>query len=332
MPGYRNASLTKGFCAGLITLLFVTLTHAETPQQDTKPVNPMRDFGMTASNVFFYYADLDRATHFYTQTLGLTLVADYGMAKILRVAPTSYLTLVDGRKGMHRPEEPKTVAIALVTDQLEGWWAYIQKQGVPVKFPFAPKEGRPHHGFVAIDPEGYLLEFERFNTHEENTKLMPRLNNTATLYPEMGKSDVPPGLGFNATVIWFYYKDMVGIQKFYEEVMGFDLIVDQGWAKVYPLSPSGYFGLVDEQRGMHKFTEQKAVTMSFLTDRVDDWYTYLSTNKAVKMRSQKMEESNPRYRAFLGYDPEGYYLEFDVFLDHSDNTRLMEALTSGMKK
>ncbi|HIG46549.1 MAG TPA: VOC family protein, partial [candidate division Zixibacteria bacterium] len=211
---------------GCMALFIVSCSQPAPPEEDHVPVNPMNDFGMTASNVFFYYTDLDRATKFYTETLGLNIAADYGFAKILQVAPTSFITLVDETKGMHKSSEPKTVAIALVTDQLGEWWDYIEKQDVEIKFPYDPKEGRPHHGFVAIDPEGYLLEFERFNVHEENEKLMPVLDKTATVYPPDDQTTtVPPGLGFKATVVWFYYKDMAGIQRFYEDVMGFDLIV-----------------------------------------------------------------------------------------------------------
>ena len=291
------------------------------------PVNPMNDFGMTASNVFFYYTNLARATQFYTETLGLNVAADYGFAKILQVAPTSFITLVDETKGMHKSSEPKSVAIALITDQLDEWWDYIEKQDAQIKSPYNPKEGRPHHGFVVIDPEGYFLEFERFNIHEENKKLSPVLDKSPTVYPPRDQnSTVPPGLGFKATVVWFYYKDMEGIQRFYEDVMGFDLIVDQGWAKIYPISPSGYFGLVDEQRGMHNFTEQKAVTMSFWTDRLDDWYAYASTHEAINMRSEKIEDGSPEYRAFVAYDPEGYYIEWDVFNDVSENEELLKIL------
>ena len=315
----------------MVTCLLIIIAgcgQSAPPEEEPVPVNPMNDFGMTASNVFFYYTDLEGATKFYTETLGLNVAADYGFAKILQVAPTSFITLVDETKGMHKSSEPKTVAIALVTDQLDAWWDYIEKQNVEIKFPYkGPQEGRAHDGFVAIDPEGYFLEFERFNAHEENEKLMPLLDKTATLYPPADQTTtVPEGLGFKATVVWFYYKDMAGIQKFYEEVLGFDLIVDQGWAKIYPISPSGYFGLVDEQRGMHNFTEEKAVTMSFWTDRLDDWYAYTSTNEAIKMRSEKIEEENPRYRAFVSYDPEGYYLEWDVFNGVPDNEELLKII------
>jgi hypothetical protein len=120
---------------------------------------------------------------------------------------------------------------------------------------------------------------------------------------------------------------MDGMQKFYEEVMGFDLIVDQGWAKIYQIGPSGYFGLVDEQRGMHNFTEEKAVTLSIFTANIDDWYEYLSNNDRVEMRSQKIEVED-EFRAFIAYDPEGYFIEWDVFSDIPVNADLVKMISA----
>jgi len=287
----------------------------------------MSEFGTTASNVFFYYEDVEAATDFYHEVLGLHIVADYGFAKIMQVAPKSFITLVDHTKGMHSSEEPKTTAIALVTDQLDEWWVYISSRDVEMRSDnYTPHEGSAHDGFVAIDPEGYFLEFERFNPHPENEKFMPVLNGTQTLlaHPD---SDVPDGLGFKATVVWFYYKDMEGIQGFYEDVLGFDMIVDQGWAKIYHVGPTGYLGLVDEQRGMHRFTEQKAVTMSFLTANLDGWYEYASNHEDVEMRSPAIEEEVP-YRAFVAYDPEGYFIEWNVFNSAPGNEALLEAINA----
>jgi catechol 2,3-dioxygenase-like lactoylglutathione lyase family enzyme len=289
--------------------------------------DPMQDFGTTASNVFFYYEDLERAETFYRQTLGLHLVADYGMAKILQVAPKSFITLVHHESGMHSADEPKTAAIALVTDQLDEWWDYIDAQDIDMRSEsYTPREGSAHDGFVAIDPEGYFLEFERFNPHPENEEFTPVLDSTETLYADAA-SRVPPGLGFKATVVWFYYKDMAGIQSFYEDVLGFDLIVDQGWAKIYPIGPTGYFGLVDESRGMHNFTETKAVTLSIITDDVDGWYEYTKTHDAVEMRSEEISDTE-RYRAFVAYDPGGYYLEWDIFKDSEQNKMLVQAINA----
>ncbi len=153
-------------------------------EEESTPVNPMNEYGMTASNVFLYYVDVEAATEFYTKTLGFAVAADYGFAKILRVAPSSFITLVDEKMGMHSASDPKTVAIALITDQLDEWWDYLKDLDVEMRSSsYNPQEGRPHHGFVAIDPEGYLLEFERFNEHAENEMLVPVLNETATVYP-----------------------------------------------------------------------------------------------------------------------------------------------------
>jgi hypothetical protein len=107
--------------------------------------------------------------------------------------------------------------------------------------------------------------------------------------------------------------------------MGFDLIVDQGWTKIYPIGPTAYFGIVDEQRGMHSFTEQKAVTLSLLTDDLDGWYQYLSNHDGIEMRSEEISDTD-LYRAFVAYDPEGYYLEWDVFKDVPENDTIWWAI------
>ena len=310
-----------------LLMLFVLIGcgQSDGPVEATVNIDPMTEFGTTAGNVFFYYEDVEAAFTFYKEVMGFHVAADYGFAKIMQVAPQSFITLVDHEKGMHSADEPKTTAIALVTDQLDEWWDYVQTQEIDMRSTeYNPMEGRPHHGFVAIDPEGYFLEFERFLPHEENRDFMPVLDATPTLYTDP-ESGVPEGLGFKATIVWFYYKDMDGIQRFYEDVLGFDLIVDQGWAKIYPIGPTAYFGPVDEQRGMHNFTEEKAVTLSILTSDIDGWYNHLSNHDGIEMRSGEISETD-RYRAFVAYDPEGYYLEWNVFKDMSDNHAILTAI------
>ncbi|MFZ1807520.1 MAG: VOC family protein, partial [Cyclobacteriaceae bacterium] len=268
----------------------------------------MNDFGIEATNLFLYYKDLDRATQFYTETLGLELLSDYTMAKILRITSDSYLILVDATKGMHTADEPKTVALALLTNQLGEWYDYLKKEGVIIKYEYKPKEGGAHDGFVAIDPEGYLLEFETFKQHPENELFIPQLNNVKTITPLVSqKTTVPEGLGFNATITWLYYKDLPHMEAFYEQTLGLSLIADQGWAKIYQSSNSGYIGLVDERRGMHNHTEKKAVNVSFILKDLDGWFKYTSENKSFELRSKEIGIGpENKYRAFVGFDPEGY--------------------------
>ena len=188
-----------------------------------------------AMNAFYYYDDVDAAWAFYTETLGLRTVVDYGFAKILRVAESSYLTLVDAAEGMHSTDEPRTVTLAFVTEEVEGWYDYLSSQGVSMRSELRTVEGRPHDGFVAIDPEGYLLEFERFNPHAENERLMPALAEIEALYAAPAVETNRPGnLGVQATVLWLYYRDLGRMQRFWRDALGQEMIVDQGWAKVYP--------------------------------------------------------------------------------------------------
>lgn len=290
-------------------------------------VNPFESFGITANNAFLYYDDVEAATDFYTQTLGLRVAADYGFAKIIQVASTSYITLVDGQEGMHTPDEPKTVALALITDQLDEWYEYLVDQGMEIRSALDPSEGSPHDGFVTYDPEGYVLEFERFNVHPENEQFIPLLEQVETLYPDPDQqTTVPAGLGFKATVLWLYYQNTEGVLAFLEDNLGFERTVDQGWAWIYQTSPSGYIGPVDETRGMHNYTEQKAVTVSFFTDNIEGWFSHVSETNAFELRSTEIQaDSTGRFLAFVGYDPEGYYLEFDTFLEHDLNVRLLES-------
>jgi len=315
----------------LITAGTINLSCTELPEMNTKKT--LEDFDIRATNLFLYYEDLDRATSFYTEILGIELVADYGMASILRVAQASYLILVDAEKGMHSSDEPKSVAVALITDQLEEWYTYLKTQDVEFKYDFNPSEGQPHDGFVILDPEGYYLEFERFNPHPENEKLTPLLSISPKLFPPSGQqTTVPAGLGFKAMVTWLYYKDIVSMQRFYEDVLGLNMIVDQGWVKIYQVSATGFTGLVDETRGMHSYAEQKAATVSFIIDDVDGWFEYSRENDLFELRSSEVEDGpDGEYRAFVGYDPEGYYLEFDRFFEHERNRLLLGYLNEAVR-
>ena len=287
------------------------MTHQSTPN-------------LQACNAFFYYTDVEAAWAFYRDTLGLDTAADYGFAKIMRVTNTSYLTLVDASSGMHQADEPKSVAIALITDQLEGWHQYLTTANVPFRFPFYPKANSAHDGFVVLDPEGYYLEFERFNPHAENTELIPQLDRLESVYPTQGAR--PADLGIKATVLWLYHRDLDHMTRFYETLFGVHLLVDQGWAKIYSIVGGGYLGLVESERGMHKATDQSAVTVSFFTNNVHAWFDRAKSTDGFRLRTPEVTDESGLVHIFVGYDPEGYFLEWDTFLDREPNQRLLAQL------
>jgi hypothetical protein len=77
---------------------------------------------------------------------------------------------------------------------------------------------------------------------------------------------------------------------------------------------------------MHSYSERKAVNVSFFTDDLRGWFAYVRDSGAFELRSGELDEDGPRVQAFVGYDPGGYYLEFDKFLSHEDNEELLRTL------
>ena len=280
----------------------------------------MLDFGIKATNLFLYYKDLKQAGHFYSEILEMELIADYGMALIYRMTAESYLILVDAAVGAHKSDEPKTVALALLTEQLDEWYTHLKANNVKIKYDYKPKVGSAHDGFVAVDPEGYLLEFERFNQHPENEMFIPLLNQN--LSKETGKK-----LEIHSTITWLYYKDVLGMQHFFENILGLEMVADQGWTKIYKVSETGFLAIVDEKRGMHNWTETKAVRVGFIVDELDALFEYVQENKSFELKDSTVYR-NPdgRYKAVVGFCPEGYDLEFNEFLEHDLNSTLLKYL------
>ncbi len=290
----------------------------------------MDDFGIQGNNLFLYYKNLGKALEFYSETLGMELVADYGMAYILQMTADSYLILVDADKGMHTAEEPKTVALALLTDKLEEWYDYLKSQEVKIKYEYQPKEGSAHDGFVVVDPEGYLLEFEQFNQHPENETFIPILKqNKQNAISFTQRDKLPDGLSIHSTITWLYYKDILAMQNFYQDVCGLEMVADQGWTKIFKVSDTGFLALVDEKRGMHSYTEKKAVNVGFIIEDLEGWFEYARKNKLFDLFEDELGIGpETRYKAFVGFCPESYFLEFDHFYPHDDNTLLLQHLNN----
>ncbi|UCE40069.1 MAG: VOC family protein [Candidatus Aminicenantes bacterium] len=279
-----------------------------------------------ANLVFFYYPSLEEAEKFYGNLMGFEKVLDYGFAKIFRISSSTFIGLVDETKGMHDPEEPKSVTLSFATAEIDQWYRYLTDQKVPMHRPLSESERIPIKGFVALDPAGYFLEFETFLAHPQNELLHEHLAPAQALYPHPQQETTRPAdCGILANVIWLYYRDIPKAQAFYENNFGFKLLVDQGFAKVYSSSPTGFIGLVDESQGLHRYTAEKAVNVCFLTDQIDDWYRHFQTKK-VNIKDALEEAGSIPVKAFVAFDSGGYFIEFDHFLEDIKNQRIRKLL------
>jgi catechol 2,3-dioxygenase-like lactoylglutathione lyase family enzyme len=112
-----------------------------------------------AQITFCYTRDLVRTAGFYEGTLGLPLVLDQGGCRIYRAARGAYL----GFCGRPEAEKPSGVILTFVTDDVDGWRDRLAEKGVVFeKEPAANSEYGIYHCFFR-DPNGYLLEIQRFD-------------------------------------------------------------------------------------------------------------------------------------------------------------------------
>jgi catechol 2,3-dioxygenase-like lactoylglutathione lyase family enzyme len=310
-----------------IPLLVLTVVLSGCDRKREEKVKMSVDsLDVQANLVFFYYKDLAAAQDFYENTLGFEMVLDYGFAKLFRISLTTYVGLVDELKGMHKATEPKTVTLSFVTEEIDAWYTYLKDKGVEMRGELGNATRHPTRGFVAYDPEGYFLEFERFLDFAQNTKLLTRMFRFKPVYPlDSADTSRPENLGIQANIVWLYYKDLNAAQSFYEDMLGLELIADQSFAKVYACSPTGYIGLVDEAQGLHRFSEEKAVTVSFISSQIDEWYSYLM-ERGLTMREALSDGESIPVRAFVTFDIAGYFLEFDWFYEDEKNTKILNYL------
>lgn len=118
--------------------------------------------------------------------------------------------------------------------------------------------------------------------------------------------------GVEGLITFLYYEDLEGAMRFYEEVMGFEKIVDQGWAKIYRVVGEAHVGLVDGSRGYHRPSPSKPVMVTVVVDNVDAWYRYLRV-MGVETLTEPRDHEEIGVRAFLLEDPEGYVIEIQKF-------------------
>ena len=105
-----------------------------------------------------------------------------------------------------------------------------------------------------------------------------------------------------------YYRDMQAAARFYEQVLGLTLAIDQGWARIYRVSGAAHLGLVDETRGMQKWAAQKTSQFCLRVDDVDAWHRWVSAQEVTGLGVPR-ESVELGIRAFVFLDPEGYQIE-----------------------
>lgn len=253
--------------------------------------------GIRGLVVRYFFRDTAAAERFYGGVLGLPAAGP----GLFRLSATACLRVSPLSEAGDDADAPKTATLSFVTDEIDGWYDYLRSKGLKMRSELKDATRHPTRGFVAVDPEGHLLEFERFLDHPQNSRLNDALSEVQAVYPGPGVvTDRPAGLGIKANILWLYYRDLEAALRFQVDKLSSGLLVDQGFAKVMAASRSGFIGLVDGAQGLHPFTERKAVRVELEVDDPSAWGAILK-RRGVAVEPAAGEGGVPAFLDAAGY-------------------------------
>jgi catechol 2,3-dioxygenase-like lactoylglutathione lyase family enzyme len=114
---------------------------------------------ITEQITFIYVKDLNRSKDFYEGLLGFKLVLDQGSCRIVQSVGNSYLGYCEKGGGVSGPSD---IILTFVTPDVDGWYGKLKEAGAKLESPPLLNEKFNIYHFFLIDPDGYKLEFQRF--------------------------------------------------------------------------------------------------------------------------------------------------------------------------
>ena len=73
---------------------------------------------------------MNKAKDFYAEKLGLKLLEENASSATFQIAGDSRLVLKSVADSEYSGQEAKSVALALLTDNLEAWYEHVQKENI----------------------------------------------------------------------------------------------------------------------------------------------------------------------------------------------------------
>ncbi|TRX64279.1 VOC family protein [Carboxylicivirga sp. M1479] len=121
---------------------------------------------------------------------------------------------------------------------------------------------------------------------------------------------------YSSAITFLYYRDFAYGIDFIENTLQLDLVMDQGFAKVYQVNEKAFLGIVQK-----KDNEASGSTLfSLSTDKVEKEYARVKQLEVFNLSEIKHFESIP-LKSFFFDDAEGHKFEIQQFLKDEDILR-----------
>lgn len=110
--------------------------------------------------LFIYVEDLERSSTFYGDSLELPLVLEQAHCRIYKVSAGAFVGICQSGD---RPTTPEGVIVTLVRDDVDAFCERLIERGIELEQAPAHNERFAiYHAFLR-DPDGYLVEIQRFD-------------------------------------------------------------------------------------------------------------------------------------------------------------------------
>lgn len=114
---------------------------------------------ITQQITFLNTRSLSATANFYEQVLGFTLWLDQGDCRIYEVTGGGYIGFCERRQ---TPEQPEGIILCLVTEDVDAWCEMLAGKGIKFEKPPQPNPNYNIYHCFLRDPNGYLIEIQRF--------------------------------------------------------------------------------------------------------------------------------------------------------------------------
>ena len=121
----------------------------------------MAKLELTSNITFLYFKDLEKAKHFFSETLGLEVAYDPGWKD------KAFLGAVDNAQGSIQVDSTSSVLVSLTVANIhEVHAAFEGAEGVDGLSPIKQVKEMALESFFFTGPEGYHFEVEQFTSGE----------------------------------------------------------------------------------------------------------------------------------------------------------------------
>ena len=127
----------------------------------------MAKLELTSNITFLYFKDLEKAKHFFSETLGLEVAYDPGWACVYRLKDKAFLGAVDNAQGSIQVDSTSSVLVSLTVANIHEVHAALEgAEGVDGLSPIKLVKEMALESFFFTGHEGYHFEVEQFTSGE----------------------------------------------------------------------------------------------------------------------------------------------------------------------